>query len=214
MSWHETVLTQYSASRKLLDIIGTFEQAVSLNDVTDRFVNDVWDITTCGTLGLDMWGKIVNVSRYVTTDIDNSAFGFGEANAGSVEYPTPFSDAPFYGGVQETNYVRLSDNAYRTLILSKAFSNISIATLPEINRFLAFLFKGRGKAYCVNYRNMTLGITTEFPLEPFEEAVLKNPDVTPIPSGVQLNINQIVAPYFGFAQDAHPFNEGTFYTGN
>ncbi|WP_245677300.1 DUF2612 domain-containing protein [Candidatus Arsenophonus triatominarum] len=45
--------------------------------------------------------------------------------------------------MQETRKIRLADNAYRTLILSKAFSNISIATIPEINRFLRFLFKGR-----------------------------------------------------------------------
>nr|WP_281181211.1 DUF2612 domain-containing protein [Candidatus Arsenophonus triatominarum] len=48
---------------------------------------------------------------------------------------------------RKTRKIRLADNAYRSLILSKAFSNISIATIPEINRFLRFLFKERGEAF-------------------------------------------------------------------
>ncbi|MCZ4989910.1 DUF2612 domain-containing protein [Escherichia coli] len=105
----------------------------------------------------------------------------------------------------------MSDDAYRTLIFCKAFTNISIATIPEINRFLNILFYQRGRAYCVNYRDMTIGITFEFNLAPYEESILTNYDVTPVPSGVQVNIKQIVSPYFGFATDAYPFNDGTFY---
>lgn len=90
-------------------------------------------------------------------------------------------------------------------------SQISIATIPEINRFLNILFYQRGRAYCVNYRDMTIGITFEFNLAPYEESILTNYDVTPVPSGVQVNIKQIVSPYFGFATDAYPFNDGTFY---
>ncbi|MGV3346430.1 DUF2612 domain-containing protein [Enterobacteriaceae bacterium LUAb1] len=214
MGWNETILTQYSASKKILSIIETFNQAVSLGDFTNDLIRDVWDVNTCGGFGLDIWGKIVNISRYITASIDNTSLGFNEADEGNNNYPTTFSDAPFYGGIQETTNVRLSDNAYRTLILSKAFSNISIATIPEINRFLTMLFYGRGKVYCANYRDMTIGITTEFKLEPFEISVLKNTDATPIPSGVLLNIHQIVNPYIGFSDDSYPFNDGMFYAGD
>lgn len=209
--WEETILTQYSASRKLLSIIDTFNQAVSLDEFTDQFIESVWDMTTCGTFGLDMWGKIVGVSRYINAPIDSASFGFGEADDGNPDYPTPFNEAPFFGGVQETTNVRLANDAYRTLILCKAFTNISISTIPEINRFLKILFNRRGKAYCVNYRDMTIGITFEFELAPYEESILTNYDVVPVPSGVLVNIRQVVSPYFGFATDAYPFNDGTFY---
>lgn len=209
--WKDTILTQYSASQKLLSIIDTFNQAISLDDFTDEFIAKVWDLTTCQTYGLDVWGKIVGVSRYVTAPIESSSFGFGEANDANPDYPTPFNDAPFYGGVQETTNVRLEDDAYRTLIFCKAFTNISIATIPEINRFLKMLFYQRGRAYCVNYRDMTMGITFEFELAPYEESILTNYEVTPVPSGVQVNIRQVVSPYFGFSTDAYPFNDGTFY---
>ncbi|EBV1210117.1 hypothetical protein CC928_21815 [Salmonella enterica subsp. enterica serovar Guildford] len=209
--WEDTILTQYSASKKLLSIIDTFNQAVSLDDFTDEFIKKVWDLTTCETFGLDMWGKIVGVSRYIVAPIDSDSFGFSEADDGSHDYPSPFNDSPFYGGVQETTNVRLSDDAYRTLIFCKAFTNISIATIPDINKFLKILFYQRGRAYCVNYRDMTIGMTFEFDLASYEESILTNYDVKPIPSGVQVNIRQIVSPYFGFATDAYPFNDGTFY---
>ena len=209
--WKDTILTQYSASQKLLSIIDTFDQAISLDDFTDEFIEKVWDLTTCQAYGLDVWGKIVGVSRYVNAPIESSSFGFGEANDANPDYPTPFNDAPFYGGVQETTNVRLEDDAYRTLIFCKAFTNISIATIPEINRFLKMLFYQRGRAYCINYRDMTMGITFEFELAPYEESILTNYEVTPVPSGVLVNIRQVVSPYFGFSTDAYPFNDGTFY---
>lgn len=211
MSWEDTILTQYSASPNLLSIIDTFNQAVGLDDFEDEFIAKVWDLTTNETFGLDIWGKIVGIGRYITAPIDSDSFGFSEADNGASDYPLPFNDSPFFAGVQETTSVRLADDAYRTLILCKAFSNISIATIPDINKFLRMLFAGRGKAYCVNYRNMTIGITFEFSLAPFEESILTNYDVVPVPSGVQLNIHQVVPPYFGFADDAYPFNDGTFY---
>lgn len=209
--WKDAILTQYSASQKLLSIIDTFNQAVSLDDFTDEFIEKVWDLTTCQTYGLDVWGKIVGVSRYVNAPIESASFGFGEANDLSPGYPTPFNESPFFGGAQETTNVRLEDDAYRTLIMCKAFTNISIATIPEINRFLKMLFYQRGRAYCVNYRDMTMGITFEFELAPYEESILTNYEVTPVPSGVLVNIRQIVSPYFGFSSDAYPFNDGTFY---
>ncbi|HEN3634125.1 DUF2612 domain-containing protein [Yersinia sp. 1652 StPb PI] len=210
MSQEDTILTQYSASNRILSIIDTFNQAVSLSDFTDEFIEKVWDITTCETFGLDMWGKVVGVSRYIRAEIDNDCFGFSEADDGG-GYPSPFGDSPFYAGTQETETVRLSNEAYRTLILCKAFSNISIATIKDINRFLTMLFLDRGRAYCADYGDMRMGIICEFKLEPFEISILENYEVLPIPSGVLVNLRQIVSPYFGFAPDAYPFNDGTFF---
>ncbi|EKD9930512.1 DUF2612 domain-containing protein [Escherichia coli] len=209
-NWEQTILTQYSASRRLLSVIDTFNQAVSLDDFTDEFIEKVWDLTTCETFGLDMWGKIVGIGRYITVPIESWAFGFGEADMPGAEWPTPFNDAPFVGEQQETTNVRLEDAAYRTLILCKAFTNISIATIPDMNRFLEMLFRRRGRAFCTNYREMTMGVVTEFVLAPWEKMILTNFDVMPIPSGVWVSVHQIVSPWWGFASDAFPFNDGVF----
>ncbi|MDK1195288.1 DUF2612 domain-containing protein [Cronobacter dublinensis] len=208
--WKDTVLTQYSASKNLLSVIDTFCQAVCIDEFTEEFISDVWDLTTCGPFGLDMWGKFVGVSRYVIAPTENESFGFGEANGANPDYPLPFDDAPFFSGIQETTNVRLGDDAYRTLILCKAFSNLSVATIPEINVFLKMLFYRRGRAYCSNYRDMTLGLIFEFELAPYEKSILTNYDVIPVPGGVMVKVHQIVTPFFGFTPDAYPFNDGTF----
>lgn len=215
MKWEETILTQYSASQKLLAIISTFNQAASIDEFTETFIRDVWDISTNLTYGLDVWGKIVGVSRYIKAGIENNSFGFSEADSGDANnYPSPFNDEPFYAGIQETETVRLSNDAYRTLILCKAFSNISLATIPEINKFLSILFAGRGSAFSVDYGDMVMGITCAFYLAPYEKSILENFDVLPIPSGVMVEAREVVPPYFGFSQDAYPFNDGTFFRDN
>lgn len=215
MKWEETILTQYSASKKLLSIISTFNNAVSIDEFTETFIKDVWDVSTNLTYGLDVWGKIVGVSRYITAPIENNSFGFSEADSGDVNnYPSPFNDEPFYAGVQETETVRLANNAYRTLILCKSFSNISLATIPEINKFLTILFDGRGAAFSVDYGDMKMGITCTFYLDPYEKSMLENFGVLPIPSGVSIDVREVVPPYFGFSQDAYPFNDGTFFRDN
>ncbi|MEX9215649.1 DUF2612 domain-containing protein [Providencia rettgeri] len=204
MNMEATIYRQYSTSKTIIGFIETFNAAVDLNDFTDEFIGKVWDVLTAESYGLDIWGKIVNVSRYQKGLINNDAFGFADGFM-------PFNTAPFESGLQETENVRLDNDAYRTLILAKAFTNISIATIQDLNRFLNMLFKGRGVAFCNNYQKMTIGITTDFDLAPYEVTILTNTDVMPIPSGVQISINPIVAPYFGFAADSYPFNEGNFY---
>lgn len=211
MSWEDTILRQYSASQRILAIIDTFDQAVSLDDFTDDFISEVWDVTTAGTYGLDVWGKIVNISRYVVSDIENEVVGFDEANDSNLDiYPMPFNTAPFFGGDAGTTNVRLGDDAYRTLILCKAFSNISIATIPEINRFLTILFAGRGVAYCTNLLDMHMGINVTFALQAYEQSILQNYDVMPIPSGVSVVLNVVETDEMGFADGFYGFGEGTF----
>lgn len=212
-TWKETILTQYSASTRILGIIETFNQAVSLDEFTDKFIDEVRDVTTAGTFGLDIWGKIVGVSRYVIAPVEDEVFGFveGDNNPPSEGYPTPFNDAPFKGRYPSTRNLRLEDNAYRTLLMCKAFTNISIATIPEINRFLTMLFKERGRVFCVNQRNMQITFVAEFPLEQYEANILRDYNVSPVPSGVKLNIIAMDNPVFGFTDEYHPFNDGTFY---
>lgn len=213
MSYEETILRQYSGLSKIQGLIDTFSQAVSIDDFTDEFITDVWNVMTCETYGLDVWGTIVGIGRYITASEGGNVFGFDEADDGSSDYPTPFNDGTFFDGEQETTNVRLGDDAYRTLVLAKAFSNISIATIPEINRFLSILFSGRGVAYVSSHTGMQISIKFNFALQSYEESILTNYDVIPIPSGVQLNI-ELISTYFGFSTDDLPFNDGVFFRGS
>lgn len=214
MSYQETILRQYSGLEKIYNLIDTFDQAVSMDDFTDTFIDHVWDVLSNGTYGLDVWGKIVNIGRYITTSTSGKFFGFqGTTTDENATFPHPFNQHPFYAGKQETTNVRLGNDAYRTLILAKAFSNISIATIPDINKFLTMMFKGRGIAYIVNNKDMSITVITNFSLYPYELAILQNYDVIPIPSGVLLSSETISGDYFGFGDDKadfSPFDQDVF----
>uniref|UniRef100_A0A1A9VZ42 Uncharacterized protein n=1 Tax=Glossina brevipalpis TaxID=37001 RepID=A0A1A9VZ42_9MUSC len=206
------IQAQYAASPALNAVIATFEQAVSLERFTDTFLTALWDIETAQTYGLDIWGKIVGVSRYLTVEDTPDYLGFDEAEITAIDgYPQPFDVSPFYAGLQPSSVVRLTDDAYRKLIRAKAFGNITDATLPSINRFLRILFTDRGKVYCTDGRDMTMNIVFEFPPTPSDLAILKTLAVMPVPSGVEVRFIIAPTPNLGFAADTYPMDEGTFY---
>lgn len=211
MNYVKTVQAQYSSRPRLNNLIATFEQALNLDDFSEAFLSRVWDIDTCETYGLDCWGKIVGVSRYMRVEEDFDYFGFLQAVINGVDYPEPFSTSPFYAGQISTKTVRLSDDAYRQLIKAKAFANITNATIPQFNKFLSILFEGRGRCYCTDNRDMTMNIVFEFVPDEYEVAIMKNLEIMPIPSGVLMRILIAPYPYFGFSDDAEPFDVGPFF---
>jgi hypothetical protein len=189
MTYEKTVQVQYAASPGINGIIASFEAAECLDDFTDEFLVRVWDIDTCETFGLDIWGKIVGVSRTMSVDFDPDYFGFREArNPTTPNYSMPFNQAPFYRGEPLSGVVRLENEPYRRLIKAKAFTNITDATIPSINRFLTMLFREQGRVYCTSGRDMTMSIVFEFVPSLSDIAIVQSPDVMPIPSGVKLSV--------------------------
>ena len=88
----------------------------------------IWNIQTADTYGLDVWGKIVVVSRQLTVTENKIYFGFNEASSDPilVDDPQPFNQAPFYSGELLTSTVTLTNDAYRKLIMMKAAANIEV----------------------------------------------------------------------------------------
>ena len=79
------------------------------------------------------WGKIVDVERLLTVTPSQQFLGFGEATSTPAELtdPQPFNQAPFYTGVQDTNTVVLTNDAYRKLIMCKAWRTSATAPCPS-----------------------------------------------------------------------------------
>jgi hypothetical protein len=108
----------------------------------------------------------------------------------------------------------LDDTQFRTLILLKALSNISITTSPTFNQLLQNLFVGRGRAFVSDQGSMQMRYTFEFPLEPFEIQIMAQPDIFLRPAGVQVGILVITLPVFGFSEagtiTSAPFGQAPF----
>lgn len=169
----------------------------------------VWNVDTAQGFGLDIWGRIVVISRQLQIPEDAEYFGY---NTGAPQSWSPFNVESFFTGPGETQTFILADAAYRVLILAKALSNISATDSMSLNKVLQQLFPGRGRAWVNDLGGMAMRFVFEFPLESWEKAVLTNGGVIPRPAGVGAYILEVPEDTFGFgeAADSLPFGEGTF----
>lgn len=214
-AWQDTVISQYANSQIILQLIDNFSQYVDQSANIQAFFDNMWNIDTAQGYGLDVWGRILGISRTLQV-ASGFYFGFDEAGAEA----QPFGQGQFFSGQPLTNNYNLSDAAYRTLLLAKALANICDGSIPAINQLLLNLFPGRGNCYVTEgeglttryfgfdeagtvnsegfntapfYSGQSFGImsmtyTFAFPLTPVEFAILEQSGVLPTPTGVLASI--------------------------
>ena len=181
----KTVLSQYANSPILTQLIEDFEEWLDPTANFDLFFDNIWNIDTAVGYGLDVWGRIVGVTRVLQV---------AETTYMGMEGPTgasgdPFNESPFYSGESLTNNFSLTDAAFRTLIFAKALANITDGSIPSINQLLLNLFPGRGNCYVADGLNMTLTYTFEFALSPVEQAIVAQSGVLPKSTGVLASVS-------------------------
>ena len=204
-----TIISQYANSPTITQLIQNMNQYLDPRTDFDAFYDFVWNVDTAQGFGLDIWGRIVNIKRELQIPNDPVYFGFNEALPGSY----PFNQAPFFdGNPAATQTYLLGDDAYRSLILTKALSNITSTNAPALNQLLQNMFSGRGRCYVNDLGGMQLRYVFEFDLTPVEYAIITQSGVLPRPSGVGAIIFQSALPLFGFSEagDAAPFGQGVF----
>lgn len=215
-NYTDTILAQYANSPTLTALIADFNQWIDPSADIDLFFQVVWNINTAQGYGLDVWGKIVNMSRNVKITQAITNFGFNEAftTATASTGVQPFGQASFYDGPPATTVYTLSDDSYRTLIYVKAMANLTNCTASSLNAMLKYLFAGRGRAYVQDTGDMTLRFVFEFLLTPVEIGIMTNSGAIARPAGVQASIvTYSAASTFGFSEGmGQPFGQGTFFT--
>jgi hypothetical protein len=208
----ETVQSQYANSPILTALIENFAAFIDQTQNFDAFFDLIMNIDTAASYGLDVWGRIVGVNRIIKIVTIDPYFGFEESDEA-----VGFNQAPFYSGqITTTNFI-LNDQSYRTLILTKAFANISQCSIPMLNKMLLTLFPHRGNAYVTeggifgpwfgfkeatdsvgfnqapfysgqSFPRMLMTYTFEFQLSPLELAIVQNSGVLPKPTGVKASV--------------------------
>ena len=205
-----TIISQYGNSATITQLVRDMDQYIDPRSDFDAFYSFVWNVETAQGFGLDIWGRIVNISRELQIPTDPNFFGFSDALPGSY----PFGEQPFYGGTPgATSTYRLADDAYRQLILVKALANISATNAPSLNQLLQNMFAGRGRCYVNDLGGMALRYTFEFDLTPYEFAIMTQSGALPRPAGVNASLFQSALPLFGFSEaglSAAPFGQGVF----
>ena len=202
---------QYQNSPIIGDLVEYAYQHFDSETAFNKFFDIAVNVDTAQGFGLDIWGRIVGVGRYLQIEADVEYFGFDD---GVNDY-TPFDVGSFWDYDPKTQSYRLDDDAYRVVILAKALSNIVDTTSPALNQILQSLFKDRGRCYVLDLGNMAMRYVFEFYLEPFEKAILNTPGLLPHSAGVRVETLEIPVPnVFGFDEagiGVAPFDQGVFF---
>lgn len=213
-----TVLSQYANSPILTTLVTDMAQYLDQTARFDDFYDFIWNVDTAKGHGLDVWGRIVDVSRILQIPT-GSFFGWAEAvGDGGID---TFGAASYFTGGDITTNFALADSAYRQLIFAKALSNITNGSIQSINQLLLNLFPNRGNAYvaegypfqglffgfqeavdCQGFGQapfygrtaqpaMTMTYVFEFALTPVEFAMVTQSGAIPKPTGVKAEVLQL-----------------------
>ena len=205
-----TIISQYANSATIVQLVKNMNEYVDPRADFDAFFDYVWNVESAQGFGLDIWGRIVGISRGLLIPDAPNFFGFNEATGSAHS----FNESPFYDGTAPaTQTYLLADDAYRQLILVKALANISATNAPAINQLLQNMFADRGRCYVNDLGGMALRYTFEFDLTPYEFAIMTQSGALPRPAGVNASLFQSALPLFGFSEagvSAAPFGQGVF----
>lgn len=182
-----TVISQYANSPILTALIEDMAQFCDPTADFESFLDLIWNVDSAQGYGLDVWGRIVGISR--TLNIPNSDIYFGFNEAADPDYE-PFDSAPFFSGQPTTSNFDLSDTAYRTLIFAKALTNITDGSIPAVNQMLLNLFPSRGNCFVRDNLDMTMTFVFEFSLSDVELAIVQTSGALPKPVGVSFDVSQ------------------------
>jgi hypothetical protein len=180
---HKTVISQYANSPQILELVQNYADVFNAQRLLVDFVYNIWDVRTANSQGLDIWGRIVGVSRYLTLT-NQDYFGFDPDF-------DPFNESPFFSGTAVTNTYILSDEDFRRVILAKALNNISKTTIPAIDRILSLLYGHRGVVFAQVTGDFELTYVFNFEPTEIDEAIAEAPDLLPRPAGFTI-INDFV----------------------
>ena len=195
-----TVISQYANSPTILQLCNNLNQYIDQSANFANFFNFVWNVDTAVGFGLDIWGKIVGVSRLLQIPNTTKYVGFYQPSesqpaqdwtpAGSDQppYNNPPVGGAFYTGDNATTAYLLPDDSYRQLILAKAFANIASTTAPAMNQILQNLY-GPGTAFVLNTGPMAISYNLTFTPTAIQLAILEQSGVIPTPPGVSVVIN-------------------------
>lgn len=181
----KTIISQYANSPILTRLIENMDSYLDTTVDLQNFFDLVMNVDTAQGYGLDVWGRIVNVSRTLSvSNPDTTWLGFEEAGT-----PTqPFNQAPFFQGQQINDSFILTDTSYRVLIFAKALANICDGSIPAINQILLNLFPNRGNCYVIDGLDMTMAFKFEFVLSSVELAIISQSGALPTSTGVSLSV--------------------------
>jgi hypothetical protein len=184
----DTLIVQYQHSPVLAALVQYIGAWLDGRCFDDLFFNTVWNLDTAQGWGLDVLGRIVGASRMLTVPEEGVFLGFeGQGTAANLDWGS------WYRGADATLNVRLSDAAWRRVILARARANVCGCTIPEINALLMLLFPDYGNSYVVDNADGSMTYRFGAPLSSLDYAIVSQEGILPRPTGIRVTIEQETA---------------------
>lgn len=221
----QALLWQYNDAESLQSLLEQKQAWYDINqsEFWDDWLVDVFDLRTANDFGLAVWGILLDSQLFVITpaSLDKPIFGFG--NNGS--FSTGFSDGfdigagppYFYTNFFNATFGRKTPGvigltlAQRRLILRLRYFNLTTRpSVPQINAFLADIFKAEGTVYVLDVLNMTAKYIFTYKPSVSLQYVFDNFDILPRPAGVKTEVDVITRKVFGFGQYHANFYQSNF----
>lgn len=213
-NWRQTVLSEFGSSPNLMTLLTAIDAWISPDANFEAFYNLVFNVLTAEGYGLDVWGRIVNIPRIVTLTNTN-VFGFAEAGDRVNFGQGPFyvgelvtenftlTDAVYLQLILAKAAFNITDGSVQAInaIMMNLFPNRGNAYVTDGANGptgIYFGFFEAGDRACFGQgpfgdhaptspKNMTMQYVFDFPLQPFELAIVQS-GVLPRPAGVSATV--------------------------
>lgn len=193
------IQSQYSASTRIISILESCREHILPDADIVSFFDNIFNIETASGYGLDIWGNIIGVSRFVPDYQDS------------------------------TTIYTLTDEQYRTVLFYKAGANIMDATLYSLNYLLKKLYpdyrcfvrnannyvNDDGRYYDSNPMEIEY-VFIDTDLSDLEKSIFSLVGAFGKGAGVHFNLSEYsYDEIFGFyGSNLQPFDQGVFYQGS
>lgn len=193
------IQSQYSASTRIISILESCRKHILPDADIVSFFDNIFNIETASGIGLDIWGNIIGVSRFVPDYQDS------------------------------TTIYTLTDEQYRTVLFYKAGANIMDATLYSLNYLLKKLYpdyrcfvknannyvNDDGRYYDSNPMEIEY-VFIDTDLSDLEKSIFSLVGAFGKGAGVHFNLSEYnYDEIFGFrGSGLQPFDQGVFYQGS
>lgn len=194
------MIGQYANSPVLVALNNGLTELFDDSQFVENWYNVVFNLKTATGYGLDVWGRILNMSR--------------EIEYNGVSYY--LQGAQTIGGITFT--AEEMENFYRMILQITAMRYIGNASIYSINSILDVIFSDYGRAYCYEYGTMQIRYVFEFYMNDLLRAMIESLNMHP--SGVLTSYEYLpLGEFFGFydeestqqTQPYAPFNIKPFY---
>lgn len=200
------LLWQYNEAPNLQSLLNSKQAWYTENQQQfwENWITNVFDLRTANAFGLSVWAIILGFPSFISsgaTPTDFLSWGF---DAGSGQ----FDQSTFGSSTGETNNLPLATK--RIALQLRYFQLCSSGTVPEINRFMNYIFQDYGKVVLIDNLNMTQEYVFLFPLTWDLLYLFNNFDILPRPAGVLSTFRSSAEIVWGFDAGSGQFDESNF----